>query len=1817
MVPDSALIAEIMLFAEGFSNTRVLAKKVDTLYKLAIQQLSKQDHYDFGLRALTTALRSAGGRKRLDMTVSDEVVLFMAMKDNNIPKLTAEDVPLFNAILSDLFPGIELSPIDYGVMRNAISEEMKIANLQPIESTFLKVIQLYETKCSRHGVMIVGETGSGKSAAWRLLQSTLSRLAKSLPDQFVSAKTFMINPKSLSLTELYGEFNLTTNEWTDGVLSTVMRNACSDEKKDQKWIVLDGPVDTLWIESMNTVLDDNKVLTLINGERIALPEQVSLLFEVENLSTASPATVSRCGMIYTDYQNLGWRPYLDSWLNSRKEQASIEILRRLSEKYMAQLLEFIKSCQRFVPVPESASMKSFCALYESVATIENGVNPDDSESYPRMIELWFLFSMIWAFGGSLTNESRKKFDSFLREIEGQFPSKDTVFEYYVDKINKGWSLWEDKLPASWRYSNNVPFYKIFVPTIDTIRNEFIFRALVGNKKPVLLVGDVGAGKTSLAHSCILASDYPTSVLLINMSAQTSAIAVQNIIEGRLEKRSKNVYVPIGGKPMLAFIDDMNMPIKDTFGSQPPLEFIRHYIDYGFAYDRLKQGVKYFNDILISAAMGPPGGGRNPISPRIQARFNVLNMTFPRESSINRIFSTILNQKLQDFEEDVKAKGDAITLSTIDIFNSVVTNLLPTPARIHYLFNLRDISKVFQGVMRANKEFYDTKETMTKLWIHELNRVFSDRLIDRHDKDFFTNLINGRLVANFDTSLAQMGIDKKLPVFGDFMSIGTTDTPQYEEIQNHEKLKKFMEEKLEEYNNEPGYVQVDLVLFYDAIEHICRIARVLRQPCGNVFLIGVGGSGRQSLTRLASFLVQTQIFQIQISKNYRHLEFREDLKKIYRLTGLENKPTVFLLTDQQIVNEVFLEDLSNILNSGEVPNLFGPEELPEIKTTMQAITKGAETADQLFALFIERVRTNLHVVLCMSPVGETFRRRLRMFPALINCTTIDWFSEWPEEALLEVATKYLGNIDLGSDIIRNGVSKCFVSVHMSVVKVSLKMIEELKRYNYVTPINYLELVNGYTELLISKRKDIGSAATKLKNGLQKLDDTRESVQKISIELEVSKKQVAQFQKQCEDFLVVIVQQKREADDTAKSVAIKAEKLAVEEAEVRVVADAAQADLDEALPALQAATKALENINKKDLMEIKSYAKPPPLVEKVMEAVMILKKCEPNWDESKRQLGNPNFIKQLVGFDKDNISDKILKKISQYCADENFMPDIVGRVSGASKSLCMWVKAMETYGILFRQVAPKKEKLRNAMETLEKKQKSLQDAQSKLHEIQEKLQDLKTQYDEKAELKEKLRIESEQTEMKLTRAEKLVSGLAGERDRWEKTIKKYEESIGYLPGDCLLASAFMSYAGPFNTIYRESLVRDYWLAQAKILEIPFSPDFSFESFSGKATEIRDWNIQGLPSDAFSAENGIIVTRGRRWPLMIDPQGQANYWIRAMEKHRDLKIIDLKQSDFLRTLENAIQFGTPVILQGIADTIDPSLDPILNKSIVKKGGILTMKLGEKEIEYNPEFRFYITTKNPNPKYSPEIFAKATIVNFAFKEKGLENQLLGIIVRRERPDLEEQKSSLVTSMAAAKKKLIELEDEILYLLSTAQGSLLDDEKLVNTLQSSKIISEEVTMQLSISEQTEKRIDKAREAYRPIAQRASILYFVLNDLSSVDSMYQFSLDSYIELFEKSIAKSKKSEDIAERISNLNDYHTYAIYKNTCRGLFEKHKLLFSLQITVKIMESNGKLVRDEYDFFLKGGMVLDKDSQPRNPTDWYYLTYLGLPMTHGTILQS
>ena len=313
MSPDLVLIAEVILAAEGFVHSRSLSKKVIAAYELMQHQLSKQSHYDYGLRNIKATLNMAGSLQRKGSIKDEEFIIISAIRAINTPKFTESDLHLFECIMSDLFPE-KCSNIEGKVpLQKAIELVFASDNLQPNLFLEQKCLQLADAQQTRHCNMLVGGTLTGKSTVWKTLSRAKTKIKRE-DDHFVQqVESLIINPKALSTSELYGSYDLSTYEWNDGIFSSIFRRCAENEGDVEKWIIFDGPVDAIWIESMNSVMDDNKILTLINGDRINLTSSMSLLFEVEDLLVASPATVSRAGMIYFD-NNLGWEPFLQSWL---------------------------------------------------------------------------------------------------------------------------------------------------------------------------------------------------------------------------------------------------------------------------------------------------------------------------------------------------------------------------------------------------------------------------------------------------------------------------------------------------------------------------------------------------------------------------------------------------------------------------------------------------------------------------------------------------------------------------------------------------------------------------------------------------------------------------------------------------------------------------------------------------------------------------------------------------------------------------------------------------------------------------------------------------------------------------------------------------------------------------------------------------------------------------------------------------------------------------------------------------------------------------------------------------------------------------------------------------------------------------------------------------------------------------------------------------------------------------------------------------------------------------------------------------------------
>ncbi|EUB58895.1 Dynein heavy chain 7, axonemal [Echinococcus granulosus] len=981
MVPDYALIGEISLYSMGF----VEAKS---------EQLSSQHHYDYGMRAVKSVLTAAGNlRQNCSEDEEESQLILKAIIDVNLPKFLAQDIPLFEGIISDLFPGVHLAETDYSAFMEAVEESLATRHLQPVPWYMEKILQIYEMILVRHGLMIVGDPLGGKTQAYQSLADALTQLGETGGMGDESEVHFgIINPKSITMGQLYGQFDVVSHEWSDGVLPVLYRRYALAQDDHRRWVIFDGPVDAVWIENMNTVLDDNKKLCLMSGEIIAMSKRMNMIFEPADLEQASPATVSRCGMIFMEPSQLGWRPMMNSYIAHGLPPVLNEehraLLRDLFEWLVDPCLEFITSqCSQLLPISQLHAVKQLITLFDAhldpMRELESRKpNSEEEEAYQtgqgsyglteQTITLWlqglFIFSLVWSLGSALSLDERARFDVMLRDLlsgsgtdrerptslklsgkSNALPDRLTVYDFVFERKSTGsWIEWAARLATPELGRDELP-QDMIVPTTETVRMSYFLDIYLSHRIPMLIVGYTGTGKSVLVNQHLV--NLPKEVYIpntLNFSARTSANLTQDIIMSRLDRRRRGVYGPPPGKQCVVFVDDLNMPAKEVYGAQPPIELLRMWIDHGHWYDLKNNSKQFLVDVLFLAAMGPPGGGRNDITSRFTRHMNVLGVNEFNDATMSRIFSIIVDKHFgRGYDSQFSRLSKIMVQATLETYKRAIAVFLPTPAKSHYVFNLRDFARVIRGVLLVPPSCMKEGDKFMRLWVHEVYRVFYDRLTLESDREKWFEIVKETLNSVFKVTIDNLlgylrpsdgkvtDEDVRSLMFGDYMS----DDQVYDEVANMQELKQRMQYFLDDYNSVTK-TPMNLVLFQFAMEHVSRVARVLKQDAGHCLLVGVGGSGRHSAARLAVHMADYEYFSIEITRNYTAADWREDMKRLLLKAGLTGKPTVFLFSDGQIKVESFMEDVSMLLNSGDLPNIFPADEKAEMLDKLQSIAREA-------------------------------------------------------------------------------------------------------------------------------------------------------------------------------------------------------------------------------------------------------------------------------------------------------------------------------------------------------------------------------------------------------------------------------------------------------------------------------------------------------------------------------------------------------------------------------------------------------------------------------------------------------------------------------------------------------------------------------------------------------------------------------------------------------------------------------------------------------------------------------------------------------------
>uniref|UniRef100_G1KBI6 Dynein axonemal heavy chain 12 n=1 Tax=Anolis carolinensis TaxID=28377 RepID=G1KBI6_ANOCA len=872
MVPNYALIAEISLYSYGFLNAKPLSVKIVMTYRLCSEQLSSQFHYDYGMRAVKAVLIAAGNLKLKFPEENEDILLLRSIEDVNEPKFLSHDIPLFKGITSDLFPGVQLPQADYNEFLECAHECCKEHNVQPVKVFLEKMIQTYEMMIVRHGFMLVGEPFAGKTKVLHVLADTLSLMNQRGYGDEEKVVHRTVNPKSITMGQLFGRFDPVSHEVLN-ILSFFFSAAECPQTKFTK---------------DNNHSSEGNTLICIFGQ-----------------------SIHRCGMIYLEPLQLGWMPLVTSWLNTLPEP--------LNQKENQELLEDLfnwlippalrirqKKCKALNPITPTSllilfNLKPNCLLFFSLVASFNNC-------FCCFLKGGFAFSLIWSIGGTCDSDGRTVFDNFMKDIvtgkleehpvpasvgkwDHPFEEKGLVYDYMFEMKGKGrWAHWNEFLKTVQYSDKNTKIQDIIVPTMDTVRYTYLMDL------PLLFIGPTGTGKSvyvkdKLMHHVEKDLYFP---FFVNFSARTSANQTQNIIMARLDKRRKGIFGPPMGKKCIIFVDDMNMPSLEQYGAQPPIELLRQFFDHGIWYDLKDTNKITLVDIQLMAAMGPPGGGRNPVTPRFLRHFNICTINTFSDETMVRIFSTVVSFYLRanEFLPEYFTIGNQIVSGTMEVYKKAMLHLLPTPAKSHYTFNLRDFSRVILGCLLIKKDSVVSKHTMVRLFVHEVFRVFYDRLVDDTDRAWLFKLTKEILREHFkeafDSVFAHLRKenapvteeDLRNLLFGDYMNPDLEgDERIYFEIPDIQMFNDIVDLCLDEYN-QTHKTRMNLVIFRYVLEHLSRICRVLKQSGGNALLVGMGGSGRQSMTRLATSMAKMSIFQPEISKSYGMNEWREDVKVIY-------------------------------------------------------------------------------------------------------------------------------------------------------------------------------------------------------------------------------------------------------------------------------------------------------------------------------------------------------------------------------------------------------------------------------------------------------------------------------------------------------------------------------------------------------------------------------------------------------------------------------------------------------------------------------------------------------------------------------------------------------------------------------------------------------------------------------------------------------------------------------------------------------------------------------------------------------------------------
>lgn len=735
------------------------------------------------------------------------------------------------------------------------------------------------------------------------------------------------------------------------------------------------------------------------------------------------------------------------------------------------------------------------------------------------------------------------------------------------------------------------------------------------------------------------------------------------------------------------------------------------------------------------------------------------------------------------------------------------------------------------------------------------------------------------------------------------------------------------------------------------------------------------------------------------------------------------------------------------------------------------------------------------------------------------------------------------------------------------------------------------IHHYVRLFNEKRDELEEQQRHLHVGLDKLRDTVTQVEQLRQSLALKRAQLEAKNAEANEKLKRMVAEQQEAERRkAASIEIQ-EALREQDKHIAIRRKTVMAELAEAEPAVIDAQAAVKGIKKTQLSEVRTMANPPEAVKLAMESVCtVLGFRIDSWKTVQQILRREDFIQSIVNFDTTRQMTKGIRDLllREYVNKPTYNFETVDRASKACGPLVKWVIAQTRFSEILDKVEPLRNEVKSLEDQAEDTKKQAATMLGIVRDLEASIAKYKEEYALLIRETEAIKIEMERVESKVERSMTLLDSLSSERTRWEASSRTFETEMSTIVGDVLLSAAFIAYAGFFDQHYREVMTRD-WSDHLSAAGIKSKAELSLPEYLSTADERLNWQSKSLPVDNLYTENAIMLKTFNRYPLIIDPTGQATTFLLNECKDKKIVVTSFLDEGFLKVLESALRFGNPILIQDV-ERLDPILNAVLNKEIRRTGGRVLIRLGNQDIDFSPAFTMFLSTRDPSVEFSPDICSRVTFVNFTMTRSSLQSQSLDQVLKVERPDTDKKRSDLTRVQGEFRLRLRFLERSLLHALNESTGNILDDDKVIDTLETLKREAAEITKKVEETDVIMQEVDEVTAQYLPLAQACSSTFFILEQLSTINHFYQFSLRFFLDIFDHVLHHNphlKGITDYQKRLDILVNDLFLTIFKRTSRALLHRdHILLAVLLAQIKTRGLDGGAITDDLEFLLESGDV-------------------------------